>query len=128
MTDKPRPFAGRPGEGERLSFGGTTIIVRASAETTGGAFTMFEEATPLLDTPRHVHRNEDELYYVVEGEHVYQCGDQEFQVGPGDLVFLPRGIRMPILGVGARPWLIRSWTRRVAWTCSHRPCCRQLRK
>ena len=53
---------------------------------------MFEEATPLLDTPRHLHRNEDEVYYVVEGEHVYQCGDEEFQVGPGDLVFLPRGI------------------------------------
>ena len=39
-----------------------------------------------------VHRNEDVLYYVIEGEHVYQCGDEEFQVGPGDLVFLPRGI------------------------------------
>jgi mannose-6-phosphate isomerase-like protein (cupin superfamily) len=92
VTQQPRPFAGRPGEGERLTFSGTTLIVRASAETTGGAFTMFEEATPLLDTPRHVHRNEDELYYVIEGEHVYQCGDEEFQVGPGDLVFLPRGI------------------------------------
>ena len=92
MTRRPHPFAGRPGEGERLSFGGTTIIVRASAETTGGAFTVFEEATPLLDTSRDVHRHEDELYYVVEGEHVYQCGDQEFQVGPGGLIFLPRGI------------------------------------
>jgi len=92
VTVQPRAFAGRPGEGEHLVFGGTTIIVRASAEMTGGAFTMFEEAAPLLDTSRHVHRNEDELYYVVEGEHVYQCGDQEFQVGPGGLVFLPRGV------------------------------------
>jgi mannose-6-phosphate isomerase-like protein (cupin superfamily) len=92
VTVQPRAFAGRPGEGQHLVFGGTTIIVRASAEMTGGAFTMFEEAAPLLDTSRHVHRNEDELYYVVEGEHVYQCGDQEFQVGPGGLVFLPRGV------------------------------------
>jgi AraC-like ligand binding domain len=27
-----------------------------------------------------------------EGEHIYQCGDEEFQVAPGGLVFLPRGI------------------------------------
>lgn len=92
MNQQPRPFAGRPGGGEHLVFGGTTITVRASAEMTGGSFSMFEESAPLLDTSRHVHRNEDEMYYVVEGEHVYQCGDEEFHVGPGGLVFLPRGI------------------------------------
>ena len=32
------------------------------------------------------------MYYVVEGEHIYQCGDEEFQVGPGGVVFLPRGV------------------------------------
>jgi mannose-6-phosphate isomerase-like protein (cupin superfamily) len=92
VITRPGAFTGRAGEGERLIFGGTTIIVRASADMTGGAFSVFEESAPLLDTPRHVHRNEDEMYYVVEGEHIYQCGDEEFQVGPGGLVFLPRGI------------------------------------
>jgi mannose-6-phosphate isomerase-like protein (cupin superfamily) len=92
VTVPPLAFAGRPGEGERLVFGGTAIIVRASAEMTGGAFSAFEESAPLLDTARHVHRHEDEMYYVVEGEHIYQCGDEEFQVGPGALVFLPRGV------------------------------------
>ena len=86
-----RAFAGRPGEGEQLIFGGTTIIVRASAAMTGGAFSMFEESAPLLDTSRHVHASEDEMYYVVEGEHVYQCGDEEFRAGPGDLVLFAPG-------------------------------------
>jgi hypothetical protein len=98
VTRQPRPFAGRPGEGERLSFGGTTLIVRASAEMTGGAFTMFEESTPLLDTPRHVHRNEDKLYYVVEGEHVYQCDDEEFQVARAAWSFCLAASPMPIGG------------------------------
>jgi mannose-6-phosphate isomerase-like protein (cupin superfamily) len=89
---RPGAFAARAGEGERLVFGGTTIIVRASADMTGGAFSVFGESAPLLDTPRHVHQHEDEMYYVVEGEHIYQCGDEEFQVGPGGLVFLPRGV------------------------------------
>ncbi len=59
---------------------------------TGGAFSVFEGSAPLLDTSRQVHLNEDEMYYVVEGEHIYQCGDEEFQVGPGGVVFLPRGV------------------------------------
>ena len=50
------------GDGERLAFGWTTLIVRASAEMTGGAVSVFEESAPLLDTSRHVHLNEDEMY------------------------------------------------------------------
>ena len=86
------PFALDHQAGERLEFWGTTIVIRASADTTGGAFTLFEEGTPLLDTSRHVHRETDELYYVIEGEHVFVCGDEELTVGPGGTVFLPHGV------------------------------------
>ena len=78
--------------GERLVFGEVTILVRASAETTGGAFTLFEEVPPLADTPLHVHENEDELFHVLEGEHVFRVGDRDFPAGPGGLVFAPRGV------------------------------------
>jgi mannose-6-phosphate isomerase-like protein (cupin superfamily) len=77
--------------GERLRFGEVEVVVKASADTTGGAFTLFEENEP-VDTRLHVHENEDELFYVLEGEHVFQVGDQEFQAGPGGLVFAPRGV------------------------------------
>ena len=86
------PFMRDHDNGERLEFWGTTIVVRASADTTGGAFTLFEEETPVLDTSRHVHRETDELYYVIEGQHVFVCGDREFMVGPGGTVFLPHGV------------------------------------
>jgi mannose-6-phosphate isomerase-like protein (cupin superfamily) len=78
--------------GERISFAGGSFVVRASADTTGGAFTIIEEAPPLLDTPLHVHANEDELFYILEGEHVIQCGEDEFRLGPGGTAFLPRGV------------------------------------
>ncbi len=81
-----------PGTGERLVFGDVTILLRASAETTGGAYTLFEELPPLVDTPLHVHENEDELFYVLEGEHVFQVGDREFRATPGGLVFAPRAV------------------------------------
>ena len=78
-------------EGERLVFGDATILIRASAAATGGAFSLFEEVAPMVDTPLHVHERDDELFYVLEGEHVIRVGDDEFRVGPGGLVFAPRG-------------------------------------
>ena len=78
-------------EGERLRFSGAEFVIRASAQTTGGALGIIEEIDP-LDTPLHVHRDEDELFYVLEGEHVFQVGDEELRVGPGGVVFAPRGV------------------------------------
>jgi mannose-6-phosphate isomerase-like protein (cupin superfamily) len=78
-------------EGERLTFGEVEILVKASAESTGGAFALFEENEP-VDTPPHIHEHEDELFYVLEGEHVFQVGHQQFRTGPGGLVFAPRGV------------------------------------
>jgi mannose-6-phosphate isomerase-like protein (cupin superfamily) len=78
--------------GERLVFGDVTILVRAAAEQTSGAFTLFEEVPPMADTPLHVHEREDELFYVLEGEHVFRVGENEFPLGPGGTAFGPRGI------------------------------------
>ena len=77
--------------GERLGFSDAEFIIKASADTTGGAFTVIEEFSP-LDTPLHVHENEDELWFILQGEHVIQIGDDEFHVGPGEFVFGPRGV------------------------------------
>ena len=78
--------------GEHLVIGESTILVRATGSVTEGAYTLFDMVPPLADTPPHVHEREDELYFVLEGEHVFTVGEQEFSVGPGDVVFGPRGI------------------------------------
>jgi mannose-6-phosphate isomerase-like protein (cupin superfamily) len=77
--------------GERITFSGAEFIIRASSDSTGGVFGIVEEIDP-LDTPLHVHKNEDEFWYVLEGEHVVQVGDNEFHVGPGEMAFGPRGV------------------------------------
>jgi len=87
----PAPYGLDAGGGERVSWGDVEVLIRASGETTGGAFAVFEEHDP-VDTPLHVHANEHELFYVLEGEHVFQVGDDEFRVGPGGMVFAPRGV------------------------------------
>ena len=81
-----------PDQGERLVFGGVTILVRTPSDANGGAFTLFEEIAPMADTPLHVHANEDELFYVLEGEHVFTVGDEKFALSPGGLVLAPRGV------------------------------------
>jgi mannose-6-phosphate isomerase-like protein (cupin superfamily) len=77
--------------GERLRFSDAEFIVKVSADSTGGAFTIIEEVDP-LDTPLHVHENENELWYILEGEHIIRIGDAEFRARPGDTVFGPRGV------------------------------------
>ncbi len=77
--------------GERLRFSDAEFLIKASADTTAGAFSIVEEIAP-LDTPLHVHEHEDELFVVFEGEHVFRCGEEEFDVGPGAVVFAPRGV------------------------------------
>jgi hypothetical protein len=69
-----------------------TILVRIPSEVSAGAFSLFEEVPPLVDTPVHVHHDEDELFYIDEGRHVVRVGDEEYAVGPGGLVFAPRGV------------------------------------
>jgi mannose-6-phosphate isomerase-like protein (cupin superfamily) len=85
----------RPSQGlreERLVFGEVTVVIRLSAEDSGGQMTVLEEVPPMVDTPLHVHSREDELFYIVEGEHIITLGEQEHRLGPGEAIFAPRGI------------------------------------
>jgi mannose-6-phosphate isomerase-like protein (cupin superfamily) len=104
------PYAAESGAGERLVFGEIAIVVRVPSESTGGAFAIIEEAGPMVDTPAHLHEHEDELFYVLEGEHVYEVGDEQFRLGPGGLVFAPRGVphsqRRVVSGVGRQLVLV----------------------
>jgi mannose-6-phosphate isomerase-like protein (cupin superfamily) len=92
LHDVTDAFALDTDDGELLTFGEVRILVRATAESTGGSFSLFEEVPPMVDTPLHVHARDDELFYVLEGDHVIHVGEQEHAVGPGGVVFAPRGI------------------------------------
>lgn len=41
--------------------------------------------------PYHYHTQEEELFYVLEGEAVVRCNNEYFKVGPGDLFFYKTG-------------------------------------
>ncbi len=78
--------------GVSLGRPGWTLL--ASSELTGGAFELFEEVREAPSgPPPHVHRDRDETFYVLEGRYVFTRGTDEIEVGPGQVVFVPRGTR-----------------------------------
>jgi quercetin dioxygenase-like cupin family protein len=66
-----------------------TVLV--SADDTGGGYELVEiTGEPGLGVPPHVHQNEDETFYVVEGEVAFMLDGEERVCGPGTAVHLPR--------------------------------------
>ena len=46
---------------------------------------------PRLIAPRHVHHNDDEAWYVLEGTLRVQSGENEIEAPAGSAVLVPRG-------------------------------------
>ena len=87
------------------------ITVKAGPEETGNAFSQFEVDDPLGSAPPlHVHHNDDEAFYVLDGEVTVFVGDERIDLGTGDYCFAPRGIR--------HTWIVRSERARMLVTIS----------
>ncbi len=68
-------------------------LVKVSAKDTGGQFSIFEyEGMAKMGPDLHVHLAQDETFYVLEGEYLFQLGDQKFILTAGDTIFLPRNV------------------------------------
>lgn len=81
------------GEGERIWFTNNLMTLKATSETTGGAYSLMEAMAPAgSGPPLHVHRREDESFWVLEGTLTVRCGEDTFTAGPGSYVFLPRNV------------------------------------
>jgi quercetin dioxygenase-like cupin family protein len=87
------PIALQPGEGEARWFLGSLITVKSSRETTDGTVTVVDNyAVQGLGSPLHVHHNEDEWFYVTEGELTFWVGGDVIKAPAGSFVYGPRGI------------------------------------
>jgi len=81
----------QPNEGHHFDVMGAAMTYKATADDTGGAYSLAIEITPPHGgLPLHVHHREDEAMYILEGEYEIQCGDQLIRATPGFFVFLPR--------------------------------------
>ncbi|UTI65888.1 quercetin 2,3-dioxygenase [Paraconexibacter antarcticus] len=87
------PLALGPGEGEhRWFFGGLTTI-KADGAATGGRMMLTEQRAPRGGgSPLHIHHNEDEWFYVLEGELTIWVAGETIVAPAGAFVFGPRDV------------------------------------
>jgi quercetin dioxygenase-like cupin family protein len=68
--------------------------VKATADETGGALTVIDTwLTAAANPPMHVHHDEDEAFFLLDGEIEFFLADTPSRLArPGDFVFGPRGV------------------------------------
>jgi quercetin dioxygenase-like cupin family protein len=87
------PYALNDGEGRSYLWYNFLFTMKAGPPETGGAFALMDFMTRKgEEPPEHVHEGEDELFYVLDGNLTFTCGDRSFDVGPRGFIFLPRDI------------------------------------
>ena len=79
-------------EKTRLS-GDSPVDIKVSTIDTAGAlsiteYTGYKKGGP----PLHIHPFQDEVFIILEGEHLFQLGDEQFHLTAGDTIFIPRNV------------------------------------
>jgi quercetin dioxygenase-like cupin family protein len=80
-------------EGERFHFLNTLHTAKIKGEHTNGTLQAVEFLAPRnFGPPLHRHEDEDELFYILDGELWLSCGGVEAVQGEGAMAWLPRGL------------------------------------
>lgn len=79
---------------ETIRIGQLTIRFLLEAESSAGALTAFEFAVPpqARVMAAHSHDAYDETVYGVAGTLTWTVAGDEIEVGPGEVLFIPRGV------------------------------------
>src|ERR1700749_3466038 len=81
-----------PGQAKAVTLSGEPLAFLVTGEHTRHT-SMFEWTMPArFSTGLHVHRVQEETFYVLEGECEWQIGDQRIRATPGTYLFLPPGV------------------------------------
>src|SRR5215207_766639 len=83
-----------PGGGQTVANpAGGRLTYKARSGQTAGALTAWEStAAPGEGPPLHLHVNEDEFMYVLEGRLLLRLADTDHTAPAGSFVFIPRGV------------------------------------
>lgn len=97
--------AGEDRFGERLTpFDGDSFFTKVSTKDTDGDLYVFESTRSEEGGPAlHYHYDQDEMWYVLEGNFLIKVGDQTYEAKAGDTVFGPRRVPHCFAKVGKAP-------------------------
>jgi quercetin dioxygenase-like cupin family protein len=85
---------GRQSLDRSVWYNGWLMTFLTRGEDTQGQFALIEAVGRKGNVPPpHIHRREDEIFYVLEGELVVSVGERTIKAVPGTMVFLPRNVQ-----------------------------------
>ena len=88
-----RAFGLEEGEGNARWWGGGLATIKVTGKETGDLYSIVEILEPQgARAPLHLHRKEDEAFYVLEGEMTFRIGEETIKARPGSFVFGPKDV------------------------------------
>jgi mannose-6-phosphate isomerase-like protein (cupin superfamily) len=84
----PEAIVVPPGEGHRV---GNVEFLARTKDTPRFTFGIIEIAVG-RELEAHVHQEEDDAFYIVEGEMTFVLGDRQVAAPPGTFVLVPPGV------------------------------------
>ncbi|PKH52919.1 hypothetical protein CXF68_20415 [Tenacibaculum sp. Bg11-29] len=80
-------------EGKKWNVLGVKIVGKILSTQTNNKYSVIiSETPPNQGPPLHVHKHEDELFYILKGNYVFHFGNKKIKAKQGDFIKLPRGI------------------------------------
>jgi quercetin dioxygenase-like cupin family protein len=117
-------------EGEAFWLLGMLEVLKISRQDTNGAYGLIEVTARAGDgSPWHVHPDEDEWFYVLEGEFTVYVGDTRLSLPAGSFAFGPRGVPHTFIAepphggralIGFQPFLFEGFLREVGEPATER--------
>jgi quercetin dioxygenase-like cupin family protein len=87
-----RVTAGQDRFGEHRSLGISTIDFKIAGQESNGLFVLENSFRAKGGPARHLHYDQDEWFYAIEGEFIIEVGQDRFRLNPGDSLLAPRKI------------------------------------
>ncbi len=67
--------------------------IKVSTNDSNGDLAVFEyTGNEKGGPPLHVHPHQDEIFFIVQGEYLFQVGEDKHRLKAGDTIFLPRTV------------------------------------
>ena len=96
--------AGEDRFGHPHSLGVSSMLFKvATSETAGGLFVIEHQHLVPGGPALHLHLNQEEWFYVMEGEVAFQVGEQRIQLHAGESILAPRRVPHTFSSVSVTP-------------------------
>ena len=117
-------------EGEAYWLLGMLEVIKISGKDTNGEYGLLEITVRAGEgSPWHVHPDEDEWFYVLEGEFTFYVGEKRLSLPAGSFAFGPKGLPHTFIAeaphggkalVGFQPFLFEGFLREVGEPATER--------